>query len=126
MIQTVGRAARNANGRVIMYADTITGSMCRTIDETERRRRIQMAYNEAHGITPETIRKRVADDIRATEKVAEEEPTYLLRDVPPDRKGRKQHLQILEKAMKEAAKNLEFEVAAELRDEIRRIQNGGR
>ncbi|MDU5952411.1 MAG: excinuclease ABC subunit UvrB [Clostridiales bacterium] len=126
MIQTVGRAARNANGRVIMYADTITGSMRRTIDETDRRRRIQMAYNEAHGITPETIRKRVADDIRATEKVAEEEPTYLLRDVPPDRKGRKQHLKILEKAMKEAAKNLEFEVAAELRDEIRRIQNGGR
>ena len=126
MIQTVGRAARNANGRVIMYADTITGSMRRTIDETDRRRRLQMAYNEAHGITPETIRKRVADDIRATEKVAEEEPTYLLRDVPPDRKGRKQHLQILEKAMKEAAKNLEFEVAAELRDEIRRIQNGGR
>lgn len=126
MIQTVGRAARNANGRVIMYADTITGSMRRTIDETDRRRRIQMAYNEAHGITPATIRKRVADDIRATEKVAEEEPTYLLRDVPPDRKGQKQHLQILEKAMKEAAKNLEFEVAAELRDEIRRIQNGGR
>ncbi|MFP5527723.1 excinuclease ABC subunit UvrB [Peptococcus simiae] len=125
MIQTVGRAARNANGRVIMYADHITGSMQRTIDETNRRRQIQMAYNEAHGITPETIRKRVADDIRATEKVAEEESAYLLKEVPLDRKGRKQHLQILEKTMKEAAKNLEFEIAAELRDEIRRIKAGG-
>ncbi|MFM9412863.1 excinuclease ABC subunit UvrB [Peptococcus simiae] len=125
MIQTVGRAARNANGQVIMYADHITGSMQRTIDETNRRRQIQMAYNEAHGITPETIRKRVADDIRATEKVAEEESAYLLKEVPLDRKGRKQHLQILEKTMKEAAKNLEFEIAAELRDEIRRIKAGG-
>lgn len=125
MIQTVGRAARNANGRVIMYADHITGSMQRTIDETNRRRQIQMAYNEAHSITPETIRKRVADDIRATEKVAEEESAYLLREVPLDQKGRKRHLQVLEKAMKEAAKNLEFEIAAELRDEIRRIKAGG-
>ncbi len=122
MIQTVGRAARNANGKVIMYADVMTGSMQRTIDETARRRQIQIDYNDVHGITPQTINKAVAENIRATKAVAEEEMPYLTRDVPLDVRGRRQHIQILEKAMKEAAKNLEFEVAAELRDEIRRLK----
>lgn len=122
MIQTVGRAARNAGGEVVMYADNMTGSMQRTIDETARRRTLQMAYNAAHDITPKTVRKAVREDIYATKMVAEEGGTYLTREVPVDAKGRKQHLQLLEKAMKDAAKNLEFEVAAELRDEIRRIE----
>ncbi len=122
MIQTVGRAARNAGGEVVMYADHITGSMQRTIDETARRRSLQMAYNLEHDITPKTVRKDVREDIYATKMVAEESEKYLTREVPADAKGRKQHLQLLEKAMKEAAKNLDFEVAAELRDEIRRIE----
>lgn len=123
MIQTVGRAARNANGKVIMFADHITGSMQRTIDETARRRQIQEAHNLAHGIEPKTIRKGVHEQIRATQMVAEEPLPYLTKEVPLDEKGRNQHLKILEKAMKEAAKALDFELAAELRDEIRRIES---
>lgn len=122
MIQTIGRAARNAGGEVVMYADRMTGSMQRAIDETERRRELQMAYNRAHGIVPKTVRKDVRADIAVLKGAAEEAPQYLTREVPSDAKGRKQHLQLLEKAMKEAAKNLEFEIAAELRDEIRRIE----
>ena len=122
MIQTVGRAARNAGGHVILFADTMTGSMQRTIDETKRRRVLQENYNKEHGITPMTIRKEVYDQIRATELVAEEALPYIVKEVPVDAKGRKQHLQILDKAMKEAAKRLDFELAAELRDEIKRIE----
>ena len=122
MIQTIGRAARNAGGEVVMYADRMTSSMQRAIDETERRRELQMAYNRAHGIVPKTVRKDVRADIAVLKGAAEEAPQYLTREVPSDAKGRKQHLQLLEKAMKEAAKNLEFEIAAELRDEIRRIE----
>lgn len=122
MIQTIGRAARNAGGEVVMYADRMTGSMQRAIDETERRRELQMAYNRAHGIVPKTVRKDVRADIAVLKGAAEEAPQYLTREVPSDAKGRKQHLQLLEKTMKEAAKNLEFEIAAELRDEIRRIE----
>lgn len=122
MIQTIGRAARNAGGEVVMYADRMTGSMARAIDETERRRALQMAYNEAHGIVPKTVRKDVREDIAPVKAVAEEGTGYLTREVPEDAKGRKQYLQLLEKTMKDAAKNLEFEIAAELRDEIRRIE----
>lgn len=123
MIQTIGRAARNAGGEVVMYADVITGSMQRAMDETARRRELQMAYNSAHGIVPKTVRKDVREDIGVLKGAAEEgAPQYLTREVPQDAKGRKQHLQLLEKAMKDAAKNLEFEIAAELRDEIRRIE----
>ena len=122
MIQTIGRAARNAGGEVVMYADRMTGSMQRAIEETERRREIQMAYNSAHGIVPKTVRKDVRADIAVLKGTEDEAPQYLTREVPQDAKSRKQHLLLLEKAMKDAAKNLEFEIAAELRDEIRRIE----
>jgi len=118
LIQTIGRAARNADGRVLMYADKITESMDKAIKETERRRSIQMAYNEKHGITPQTIRKKVRDVIEAT-KVAESKADYLA-----DAKGkmskrdREAMIARLEAEMKEAAKNLQFERAAELRDAI--------
>lgn len=121
MIQTIGRAARNANGRVILYADKITDSMKVAIEETSRRRALQEAYNQAHGITPKTILKKVAEEIKATQEVSEI-PT-LTKEVPMDKKGRKLHLETLKRAMKQAAKNLEFELAAELRDEIARIEN---
>ena len=121
MIQTIGRAARNANGRVILYADKITDSMKIAIEETSRRRTLQEAYNQAHGITPKTILKKVAEEIKATQEVSEI-PT-LTKEVPLDKKGRKLHLETLKRAMKQAAKNLEFELAAELRDEIARIEN---
>lgn len=125
MIQTVGRAARNADGKVILFADRMTESMKKTIDETNRRREIQGAYNEAHGIKPETVRKAVREDIRATQAVAEETIPYISKEVPLDAKGRKNHLIMLKKAMKTAAKSLDFELAAELRDEIRRIEAEG-
>ncbi len=119
LIQTIGRAARNADGKVIMYADTITESMRKAIDETERRRRIQIAYNEKHGITPQTVRKKVRDVIEAT-RVAEEKVDYLpSKDVQKmSKKERRALIERLEKEMKEAAKNLQFERAAELRDAI--------
>ncbi len=118
LIQTIGRAARNSDGRVLMYGDSITESMDRAIKETERRRSIQIAYNEEHGITPQTIRKKVRDVIEAT-KVAESKADYLA-----DAKGkmskrdREAMIGRLEVEMKEAAKNLQFERAAELRDAI--------
>jgi len=119
LIQTIGRAARNADGTVIMYADTVTDSMERAIRETERRRRIQMAFNEKHGITPQTIRKKVADLIEAT-RAAEAKADYVTAaDV--DRMSREERQALidrLEKEMKEAAKALQFERAAELRDAI--------
>ena len=121
MIQTIGRAARNANGRVILYADKSTDSMKVAIEETSRRRTLQEAYNQAHGITPKTILKKVAEEIKATQEVSEI-PT-LTKEVPLDKKGRKLHLETLKRAMKQAAKNLEFELAAELRDEIARLEN---
>lgn len=121
LIQTIGRAARNVNGHVVMYADHITDSMKRAMDETERRRTIQQAYNEKHGLTPRSVKKDVRDIIEAThaaedvegyEAVSEE---LALSDV-------KQLLIHLEMSMKEAAENLEFERAASLRDEWRRLQ----
>lgn len=119
LIQTIGRAARNANGKVIMYADQITESMRRAIDETNRRRAIQMAYNEKHGITPQTVKKAVRDVIEAV-KVAEQKADYLVerRFKELARKDREQLLARLEAEMKEAARNLMFERAAELRDLI--------
>ena len=120
LIQTIGRAARNADGHVIMYADTITESMDRAIKETERRRAIQMAYNEKHGITPQTIRKKVHDVIEAT-RVVEQKASYLTDAEKMEKLSKKEKLKLierLEKEMKEAAKNLDFERAAELRDAL--------
>ncbi|MFC3799908.1 excinuclease ABC subunit UvrB [Cohnella sp. GCM10012308] len=120
LIQTIGRAARNAEGRVIMYGDKITDSMAKAIGETDRRRAIQTAYNEKHGITPQTIRKKVRDVIEAT-KVAEQKSSYLtgLEDVDKlSKKDRQSVINRLEAEMKDAAKNLQFERAAELRDAL--------
>lgn len=119
LIQTIGRAARNANGHVIMYADHITHSMEMAISETKRRREIQERYNEVHGIIPQTIQKDIRDSIRATH-VAEEEQSYqenaVLKYAKLSKKERQKVMQEMEKEMKEAAKALDFERAAELRD----------
>ena len=119
LIQTIGRAARNADGRVIMYADRMTDSMDKAISETNRRRTIQMAYNERYGITPQTIRKKIHDIIEAT-KVAEQQATYLdkVDAKTMSKKDRVALIVKLEKEMKEAAKQLQFERAADLRDAI--------
>lgn len=119
MIQTIGRAARNSNGRVIMYADKITESMKRAIDETERRRSIQMAYNEKYGIVPKTIKKDVRDSIEAT-KIAEEVEVYSDMDVSKikNQSDISDLIIVLKSEMMLAAENLEFEKAAQLRDKI--------
>jgi len=126
LIQTIGRAARNSEGRVIMYGDKITDSMDMAIKETERRRAIQVAYNEKHGITPMTIRKKVHDVIEAT-KVAEQKAEYLTgADLSKmSKKDRQSLIQRLEAEMKEAAKNLQFERAAELRDALLELRAEG-
>jgi excinuclease ABC subunit B len=132
LIQTIGRAARNANGKAILYGETITGSMRRAIDETERRRAKQIAYNASHGITPQTIRKAVADilegaypgaPMRARDyaRVAEEVVEYA--NLTPQQMARK--LKELEKEMYRYAKGLEFEKAAAVRDRIRELQGRG-
>ncbi|MDU2063558.1 MAG: excinuclease ABC subunit UvrB [Sporomusaceae bacterium] len=118
LIQTIGRAARNAEGMVIMYADRVTGSMQRAIDETNRRREIQIAHNEKYGITPQTIQKQVRDLIETT-KVAEEPAEYKAPRMTSLSLREMQDLAAsLEKEMKAASKALEFERAAELRDQI--------
>ncbi|MRG29382.1 excinuclease ABC subunit UvrB [Laceyella tengchongensis] len=126
LIQTIGRAARNARGEVIMYADKITDSMRRAIEETERRREIQMKYNEEHNITPQTIRKKVHDVIEAT-KVAEDQAEYQVdKEMKKLSKGERLKLiEQMEKEMKQAAKELNFERAAELRDLILELKAEG-
>lgn len=124
LIQTIGRAARNADGRVLMYGDKITDSMDKAIKETERRRSIQIAYNEKHGITPQTIRKKVRDVIEAT-KVAESKSDYLTGAAAKGKMSKRDREAVigrLEAEMKEAAKNLQFERAAELRDAIMELK----
>ena len=116
LIQTMGRAARHVNGAVIMYADAITDSMRRAIEETERRRRIQEEYNAAHGIQPEGIRKAIRDITDRVKQVAEEKAEYVAGSIPKDELARL--IKELEKQMKDAANNLEFEKAALLRDRI--------
>ncbi|HLG51704.1 MAG TPA: excinuclease ABC subunit UvrB [Chloroflexota bacterium] len=117
LIQMIGRAARHVDGHVIMYADTVTDSMRRAIEETYRRRRIQIAYNESHGITPVGIRKAIKDITDRVRAVAESRPSYTVeRSIPRDEARRL--IAELEKEMKEAARQLEFEKAALLRDQI--------
>lgn len=121
LIQTIGRAARNANGHVILFADKMTDSMQRAIDETDRRRTIQLAYNEEHGITPQTIRKEVRGVIRATVDAEEEVLESLSSMKPAEREAA---IAKLEEEMKQAARDLQFERAAELRDLILELKVG--
>ena len=119
LIQTIGRAARHVNGRAILYADKTTGSMQRALDETERRRNKQIAFNLLHGITPVGITKSVEDIMEGAyigtrKKVSEKKPAYLL--LTPDQLARQ--ISLLEKQMYTHAKNMEFEQAAKVRDEL--------
>ena len=124
LIQTIGRAARNVDGRVILYADRITGSMERAMAETERRREKQRAYNEEHGITPQTIRKNIADIVAHT--ASQDSVTVSTGDDEVNNlvgHNLRAYIEDLEKRMREAAADLEFEEAGRLRDEIRRLEN---
>ena len=123
LIQTIGRAARNNEGHVIMYADKITDSMRVAIDETERRRKLQQAYNEEHGITPKTIQKSVRDLIAISKKVAAEEMEF---DKDPESMSRRELEKLIgdiQKKMKKAAAELNFEAAAEYRDKMVKLKN---
>ena len=122
LIQTIGRAARNAEGHVIMYADTVTDSMRLAMDETQRRRQIQMAYNEEHGITPTTIKKSVRDLISISKKVAAAD---LRMEKDPESMSRRELEKLIgdvEKQMRRAAADLNFEAAAELRDQMKELK----
>jgi excinuclease ABC subunit B len=130
LVQTIGRAARNAEGRVLLYADQMTGSLTRAMAETSRRRERQMAHNEEHGITPETVKKNVADvlgDIAERDNKAAPGP-YRIREAMEEKRAPllgsnlRAHIEGLEAEMREAAADLEFETAARLRDEIKRLQ----
>ena len=114
LIQTIGRAARNAEGRVIMYADNVTNSMARAISETERRRSLQIQFNTEHNITPKTIKKDIRRILEPMEAIEDTQSVPAL-DI-------KKQIAQLEALMLEAAENLEFEKAAEYRDRIRRIE----
>ncbi|MDE0856128.1 MAG: helicase-related protein, partial [Nevskia sp.] len=127
LIQTIGRAARNLEGKAILYADEVTGSMRRALDETDRRRTKQVEYNKEHGITPKGVRKRVADVMRfgyealdsaVALKVAEREAAY--GSMAPEKLAKL--IAKLEKEMHQAAQNLEFELAAKKRDELRKLR----
>lgn len=118
LIQTIGRAARNSNGHVIMYADKITESMQKAMDETARRRRLQMAYNDKHGIVPQTIKKEIRDLIAITNKTEETELEKDLDVSTMSKKERQETIKKLQKEMQEAAELLDFELAAQLRDMV--------
>jgi excinuclease ABC subunit B len=125
LIQTAGRAARHMGGEVIMYADHITESMRKALDETSRRRRLQQAYNVQHGITPQSIHKSVEDVLRTT-TVADSKGHSFLKDRPSDiltELEHEEHVAVLEEEMRLAAEHLEFERAAVLRDELHRLQS---
>lgn len=119
LIQTIGRAARNAGGRVILYADTMTGSLTRAVKETERRRAIQLAYNEKHNITPQTIRKNIASIVKTPEEKAEEVAEFISLARMENIEA---YLKQREADMKRAARELNFEEAALIRDEIRTLR----
>ena len=122
LLQTIGRAARNANGRVIMYADNITRSMRKAIDETNRRREIQMAYNEEHGIIPQTIIKDIRDSISAKKEVVDDDIVELEETANINDDNIEEHLAELEQQMFSAAEKFEFEQAAKLRDTIAELK----
>ncbi len=123
LIQIMGRAARNVNGRVIMYADTITESMEKAIAETKRRRKIQMEYNEAHGIVPRSIKKSLKEVFQFAEAVMENKVDYRILSKELEKEEIEEMILELEKAMYEAAGNLDFEKAAQLRDQIKELKN---
>ena len=123
LIQTIGRAARNASGHVIMYADKITDSMRLALDETARRRQIQQAYNEEHGITPQTIQKSVRDLISISKEVAKEEMQFERDAEEMDREELEKHIGQIKKKMEKAAAELNFEAAAEYRDRLIELKN---
>ena len=122
LVQTIGRAARNADGHVVMYADTITDSMRRAIDETKRRRAIQEAYNEEHGITPQTIRKAVRDLIAISKEVTKEQARFEKDPESMSQKELENLIRKTEKQMRRAAADLNFEAAAELRDQMTELK----
>ena len=118
LIQTIGRAARNAEGHVIMYADNMTDSMRAAITETERRRKIQQEYNTEHGITPQTIKKAVRDLISISKTITKEEMRFEKDPESMSRQELEKLIKDVEKQMKKAAADLNFEAAAELRDHM--------
>lgn len=123
LIQTIGRAARNSEGHVIMYADKITDSMRHAIDETERRRKLQQEYNEAHGITPQTIQKSVRDLIAVSKKIAADEIKMEKDPESMNRKELEKMIADIQKKMQKAAAELNFEAAAEYRDHMIKLKN---
>lgn len=124
LIQTIGRAARNANGRVILYADVITDSMNAALSETARRREKQMAYNQEHGITPKTVSKKIFDEVtEKQEKVDKKQRFLYTKDGLMDAETMKHEIKQLNQKMRKAAENLDFETAAELRDAIRKMED---
>lgn len=123
LIQTIGRAARNSEGHVIMYADTVTDSMQKAIDETMRRRRVQQEYNEQHGITPQTIQKSVRELIAVSKKVAAEEMSFAKDPESMSGKELEKLIAEIQKKMQKAATELNFEAAAEYRDQMIRLKN---
>jgi excinuclease ABC subunit B len=118
LIQTIGRAARNVRGQVLIYADQITGSVKRAVAETERRRKLQLEYNKRHGITPQTIKKEIKDILPNVEEVLKLE----MKPVPKSKRGIEALTKEKEKQMREAAAKLDFELAAILRDELRALR----
>lgn len=123
LIQTIGRAARNANGKVIMYADTVTKSMQRAIDETARRRKIQQEYNTEHGIIPQTIKKKILDIIEIGKKDASSQSTSKTSNKKLSKSEKERMIETLTAEMKAAAAKLEFEQAAYIRDRIKELKN---
>jgi excinuclease ABC subunit B len=137
LVQTIGRAARNVNGQVILYADNITGSIKRAIEETDRRRKVQLSYNKKHGITPRTIEKSIRNIleefgiVRSKAKIPKGKGKEMIKDVLEldllgDARPIEKIIKEKEQQMREAAKDLEFELAAILRDEIRELKKNKR
>ncbi len=124
LIQTIGRAARNANGRVILYADVITDSMNAALSETARRREKQMAYNAEHGITPKTVSKAIFDEVTEKQEKVDKKRRFLYtKDGVTDAETLRREIKTLNQKMRRAAENLDFEVAAEIRDTIRKMED---
>jgi excinuclease ABC subunit B len=117
LVQTIGRAARNAQGEVLMYADKITGSIERAVKETDRRREIQLAYNKKHGITPTTIIKKISDILPNVEEILKLET----KPIPKSKTALQKLVAEKQREMRDAAKALDFELAAILRDEVKEL-----